>query len=190
MNRFLSFVVVLTAGTNFLLGGNGTFWRALARVESLNEIFPVDLPPGATGLHPEAGITGMSSPISIFVLPDATKAIVSNGATGPAANLFSLDLTTTPISIGATGSLTGPAVGQALSPDGTLLYAIVSPSDGVTGGDVFLVNTSDLSVNRIVPQSTFGDYIPTYVALDQSNSWMFITTGSDHGYYCDIWRII
>ena len=166
--RLLSFVAVLSVSANFLLGDT---WRVLLPDAGTNQIFPIDLPPNQSPIA-EAPVTGITTPSAVVITPDATTAAVSNSSNSPNPNLFQLDLTNTPITVGSTtGSLPNGRFVYAISPDGARIYA-----PGRSGGDISVAQTSDFTVIGTIPESIFDPYTVGVIALSPNKAEGYVTT--------------
>jgi DNA-binding beta-propeller fold protein YncE len=151
-----------------MLVGATTNWQALVCDRNTNQVFPINLPlnqpPSA-----ESPITSIDRPNDVAITPDATKAVVS-AALSQGPNIFTLDLTTSPFSIIASQTLAAPVGSVAITPDGSTTYAIDQD------GDITVLNTSNLSIIDTIPQSDFGAFFPTYIALSPNKAEGYITT--------------
>jgi PKD repeat protein len=166
--RVISLLAVLSVSTNFLLGDT---WRVLLPDPTTGKIFPIDLGPNQSPTA-EAPVPGITGPGGVVITPDATTAVVSNLADLPNQNLFRLDLTNTPITIGsATASLPDGHFVYAISPDGARIYA-----PGRSGGDISVVQTSDFSLLAPIPDSIFAPYHVRLIALSPNKEEGYVTT--------------
>ena len=168
--RLLSFIAAVSVSTNFLFGDT---WRVILPDGAGNQIFPVDLAPNQSPIA-EDPVVGITGPLAVVITPDATTAAVSNSSDSPNPNLFQLDLTNTPITIGSTtGSLPDGRLVYAISPDGARIYA-----PGRSGGDISVAQTSDFSVIGTIPASLFAPYTPGFIALSPNKAEGYVTTES------------
>lgn len=166
--RIWSLVAALTASTSILLGA-ATNWQAFVCDTGTNELFPIDLPLNQPP-SVESPFAGIPYPQYIVITPDATRAIVTNDDYPPASNIFSVDLTTNPISISASTSLDMGSLALALTPDGATTYV------DDENGDVRVLNTSDLSSITTIPNSEFSGNYPTLLAISPTRPEGYATT--------------
>lgn len=174
--RIWSFLAACTASVSLLLGGS-TNWKAILCDNGTNEVFPVDLPLGQ--LPTAENSLNLTSPQYVAITPDATRAVVTVNNSSPNPNIFSLDLTTTPVSIATSASLSATPFGVAIAPDGLKTYV----TDEL--GNVQVLRTSDLSVLATIPQINFGTYTPSIIALSPNKPEGYVTTYDNRVFVID-----
>jgi len=166
--RIWSFVAALAASSSVLLGA-ATDWRALVCDLGTNELYPIDLPlnqpPSA-----ESPLVSIPFPGFVAITPDATRAIVTNDNYPPEKNIFSLDLTTNPISILTSATLEMGSLALALTPDGAKTYVADE------NGDIRVLNTSDLSSITTILNSEFLGKAPSLIAISPTRPEGYVST--------------
>jgi DNA-binding beta-propeller fold protein YncE len=152
-----------------MLLGATTSWRAIVCDPGTSELYPIDLPlnqpPSA-----ESPLAGIPSPQFVVITPDATRAIVTNDAEPSASNVFSLNLTTNPISIATSTSLENGSLALALTPDGEKTYVADE------NGDIKVLKTSDLSSITTIPNSEFESARARVIAISPTRPEAYVTT--------------
>ena len=166
--RSWSLLATLTASTGLLLGAN-TNWQALVCDPLTSEIYPIDLPIGQPPTA-ESPFTGVRTPFLVVITPDATRAVVTTFLSPPNDNIFSLNLTTSPISIAASASLTDRGTPLALTPDGTKTYVAED------NGTIQVLKTSDLSNIASIPSTEFEGDSPSFIAISPNGPEGYVTT--------------
>jgi hypothetical protein len=168
--RFWSLLAAFSASTGFLLGDT---WQALITDEGTNQIFPFNLSPSQSP-SPETAVTGITGPTTFVITPDATKALVAGDSGYPLPNAFTLDLSTSPISIsGPTASAAAGFWFSAISPDGAKVYA----QGRSGGGDIRVYQTSNLSLLTTIPDTIFAPYHELFFALSPNKAEGYVSTG-------------
>ena len=166
--RIWSLVAALTASTSILLGA-ATDWRALVCGPSTDEIYPIELPLNQPPLA-ESPFVSIPTPQFVAITPDATRAIVTNDDYPPANNIFSVNLTTNPISISGSASLDNGSLALALTPDGEKTYVADE------NGDIKVLNTSDLSLITTILNSELSGNFPDLLAISPTRPEGYVTT--------------
>ena len=164
--RVWSLVGALTASASLLLG-QASVWKALVCDTGSELVFPIDLPLGQAPVA-ETSVSGIPNPMFVAITPDATRAIVTNSTTEV---VFALDLTSSPVSVATSTTLSFPTRSVAITPDGTKAYITDEQ------GDVVVLWTSDLSEVATIPQSSFGNYSPWFIALSPNKPEGYLSTG-------------
>ena len=174
--RVWSLLAALAASAGGLFGTS--YWQALSRVEGWDEVIPIIMTsPAAGGTNGMTAITATG--MTLFFLPLGTGAIATNGVTGGVArNIFYLSVTgpsgtsTGKVSVALSGALGDAPIGAALTTDGAILYAIVSPTGptgiaGSSGGSLEFIDTSTLLITGTqIAGSSFTGNCPSYVAVN------------------------
>ena len=169
MERFRCWSFVAALVVTPLLGATPA-WRSLECDSGLSLIYPI-----ASQSTSDNPLVNASQPLFVKITPDATRAVVgSSNANGP--NLFSLDVTTTPISIAASSALANIPGALAMTPDGASVYVVDA------GGSVDVVKTADTSTVTVIPSSAFEGYSPFCIALSPTKPEGYVTTKSTKVY--------
>ena len=166
--RIWSCLAACTASVGLLLGETTT-WKAVVCDSGTSEVYPIDLPIGQSPIA-ETPVPGIIGPEYVAIIPDATRAVVSGINTYPNPNIFSLNLTTNPVSIATSSSLFVPQVAVAITPDATKAYT----TDAI--GNVNVINVAVLSTIAVIPQTAFGTYTPLFIALSPNKPEGYIST--------------
>ena len=145
-------------------------WRAMECESGLSLIYPTS---GQSSS--DDPLVNTAQPLFVVITPDATRAVAdSSGLSGP--NIFSLNLTVSPVLITASSTFPQTPGALAMTPDGSNVYMADA------GGNINVIQTVDASAVAVIQSSAFGGKAPFCLAISQIRSEGYATTNDSKVY--------